>query len=221
MVLITFFHLGADINTFCNKFSFNAFECTQILQESILELREQVTNQAVQLSIQSELLSTHSTQLNDTQVTLSNLQNSLGGEMRNVTFVNATYNLHFPFNFLVPIGFIYVQLPDQPEPHHLWESFTWSDISSQYAGLFFRVLGGGSEQFNVTQAEGYPKITQIQTNSLSPRRFDITIPSSGWSLGISTGAPTVFTTDWALRFFQSNPEVRPRNKAVRVWKRIF
>lgn len=58
-----------------------------------------------------------------------------------------------PISITVPIGFIYVQLSEQQEPHHLWPNMIWSDVSFQYAGLFFRVLGGDSAHFNVTQEE--------------------------------------------------------------------
>lgn len=124
-------------------------------------------------------------------------------------------------NYIVPIGFIYVQLSDQPEPHNLWESMIWSDISAEYAGLFFRVLGGGSAHFNVTQAESSPRLSQVESYSMNPRRVSIDIPSNGWSQAISAGSPPgLFVNWWGLRFFQSTDELRPRNKAVRIWKRI-
>lgn len=97
----------------------------------------------------------------------------------------------------------------------------WTDVSSQYAGLFFRVLGGGSEQFNVEQAQDGPRISQIESVNLNQRRSTINMPTSGWSLSVSSGSPPgLFVAGWALRFFQSTAEVRPRNKAVRVWKRL-
>lgn len=132
------------------------------------------------------------------------------------------HNLHFiSFETLVPIGYIYVQLPNQSEPQHLWESMTWTDISSQYAGLFFRVLGGSSEQFNVEQAQNSSRISQVESINLNPRRSLVNIPASGWSLAVSSGSPPgLFVTGWGVRFFQSAAEVRPRNKAVRIWKRI-
>jgi hypothetical protein len=53
----------------------------------------------------------------------------------------------------IPIGFIYSQLPGQPEPKTICPTFQWSDKSSQYSGLFFRVLGGNSARFNAIQDE--------------------------------------------------------------------
>jgi hypothetical protein len=40
------------------------------------------------------------------------------------------------------IGFIYTQIPDQPEPYTLWPRVEGRDITSEYAGLFFRAEGG-------------------------------------------------------------------------------
>ena len=38
----------------------------------------------------------------------------------------------------IPIGLIYTQLPNQSEPQILWPLLKWTDITEQYAGLFFR-----------------------------------------------------------------------------------
>src|SRR5699024_6530309 len=38
----------------------------------------------------------------------------------------------------VPSGFIYVQLSNQPDPRTLWPAVNWKDVTSGYAGHFFR-----------------------------------------------------------------------------------
>lgn len=49
----------------------------------------------------------------------------------------------------VPKDFVYVQLPMMKAPSELFVG-TWSNISSKYKGLFFRVEGGDAAPFNKT-----------------------------------------------------------------------
>ena len=49
----------------------------------------------------------------------------------------------------VPKDFVYVQLPMMKAPSELFVG-TWSDVSSKYKGLFFRVAGGDAAPFNKT-----------------------------------------------------------------------
>jgi hypothetical protein len=51
----------------------------------------------------------------------------------------------------VPPGFIYIQLPNQIEPNLLWPKNTWRDVTSLYAGLFFRALGGDASAWTEVQ----------------------------------------------------------------------
>lgn len=122
----------------------------------------------------------------------------------------------------VPIGYIYVQLPGQQGPHSIWNNLYWMDVSHEYAGLFFRTIGGGSEQFEVIQEENSPKLEQVNTVQIPPNKY-VTVSTNGtWSAAVSTGAADIGSTDvWGLRFALSKGEVRPRNTAVRIWKRIY
>ena len=63
----------------------------------------------------------------------------------------------------VPIGFIYVQLPNQPEPKTLWPTVEWKSVSSDYSGHFFRVEGGNAAPFGQKQLNAF----QEQLSSLS------------------------------------------------------
>ena len=50
------------------------------------------------------------------------------------------------FNMNYPIGFTYVQFPQQASPNELWGKFsTWKEIS--YNGAFFRASGGNAAAF--------------------------------------------------------------------------
>lgn len=112
----------------------------------------------------------------------------------------------------------------------------WNDISDVFAGLFFRVVGGGSNSFNGgVQRENSPRITNFQwANDGNVRNGNI---SPGWDPGraiavdysseteitstnmfVSTGGPGP-TDGFHIKLFAG--EVRPRNQAVRIWERIY
>lgn len=168
---------------------------------------DQLDNQFTQLNNQSVQLTTHSAQLTEALYKLEGLQNSRG-KLGKVCWISKD-----------PVGFIYVQLPGQPEPYHLWDTVYWIDITSEYAGLFFRVLGGTSEPFGVTQAENSPRITNVQTTWLIQTTYSATVSPNGvWSTAVSSGVSQEGNI-WGLRFIQSSGEIRPRNTAVRIWKR--
>ncbi len=61
----------------------------------------------------------------------------------------------------VPIGFIYSQIPDEPEPKIIWPNFEWKDITSEYAGLFFCAEGGDSAKFGELQSESSQKLIAV------------------------------------------------------------
>lgn len=97
--------------------------------------------------------------------------------------------------FVVPIGFIYVQLPSQSPPY--------------------------SESFETIQAENSPRITLVQTgNSNTHVYHNYIYPDDQLSVGVTSGAWAINAEHWTLRFKQSGGEVRPRNTAVRIWKRM-
>jgi hypothetical protein len=123
----------------------------------------------------------------------------------------------------VPIGFIYVQLSGQPEPEILWSMVEWADVSSDYAGLFFRTVGGGSAVFGQTQNENSPRVVEVlnQRNGTIPQSpYSVGLTSDSWSNAIYTGDFSRTRIDlFSLKFRVSGGEVRPRNKAIRIWKR--
>lgn len=96
----------------------------------------------------------------------------------------------------------------------------WIEITSDYAGLFFRVLGKGSESFGAAQAENSPKLTKVNRVMRLTALDETTVFGDGTaSTGVSSGA-TGGALHWGLSFTLSNGEVRPRNTAIRIWKRV-
>jgi hypothetical protein len=92
-----------------------------------------------------------------------------------------SHNLTFGL-FSVPVGFIYTQLPQHKDQNELWPFFSWSDMTSEYMGLFFRAEGAGSESFGITQEEDSHRLTVV---NIYTRDYlhDVTITYDGqWSV---------------------------------------
>ena len=53
-------------------------------------------------------------------------------------------------NRIYPVGMVYVQYPGMPAPSSLFPG-TWTNISSNYAGRFFRAEGGDAASFGSCQ----------------------------------------------------------------------
>jgi hypothetical protein len=100
----------------------------------------------------------------------------------------------------------------------------WKDVTSDYAGLFFRAEGGGSEAFGTLQNENFPSryIDQVHSEK-DYESYDANLTTIGWSKKIYTGRgwDGAVGAVCGTRFHvtEKNGEVRPRNMAIRVWKR--
>ena len=126
----------------------------------------------------------------------------------------------------VPIGFIYVQLPSEKAPTDIWPWMTWTDVSSSYAGVFFRVTGGDAASFGTVQQDNAPRIDKVDTAyygdvsemiECTPDYLNCPLPKGDWSLWEYTGASS--GNNRYTRFHTTGGEVRPRNMAMRIWKR--
>lgn len=120
----------------------------------------------------------------------------------------------------VPINFTYVQLPLDKAPIEIWPGLKWADVSANYAGTFFRVLGGEAAAFGKPQEDNAPHLSQV---------IHQVAPCAGETVTLAKGvlSGTVFTTSnfaaGALKncqkFLLSPGEVRPKNMATKVWRR--
>lgn len=57
-----------------------------------------------------------------------------------------------------PVGFVYIQFPNQKAPYELFEG-QWIEITSDYDSCFLRIEGSQSLPFGQIQNEGLPNIT--------------------------------------------------------------
>jgi hypothetical protein len=98
----------------------------------------------------------------------------------------------------------------------------WKDVTSDYAGLFFRAEGGGSEAFGSTQDENAPRVVEVQNVEKHCPYSDTKLDTGVWSGLIYVGdlGSEKADTCLGLKFLVSSGEVRPRNKAMRIWERI-
>lgn len=118
----------------------------------------------------------------------------------------------------VPVDFIYAQLPGQEEPQKIWPQLSWKDISEDYQGLFFRVVGNGSASFGDVQEDNSPRLVRIKRVEASSY-LDVAINADGRPSS-PVDADDSTWSDRALQFTVSAGEVRPRNKAIKIWKRV-
>jgi len=147
---------------------------------------------------------------------------------RKIELINAQLN-ELNRTSVVQVGFVYTQLPGQTDPQAIWPSFRWSEISSDYSGLFFRVLGGNSSHFGTVQKDNSREITKINF------KFYNTNDNGYYSVrdSVILDKPVNDIIQSAKSNFQGNlpdrnglliekeqGEIRPVNQAVKIWKRI-
>ena len=123
---------------------------------------------------------------------------------------------------IIPIGFIYTQLPGQPDPEQIWPTFHWSDISCMYPGHFFRVLGGKSASFGTIQRDNTRELERVEwlpTCAEEVSKYNVE-PNTNQAILTGNEYDTHRTRKYGLRFYNKQSEVRPINQAVRIWKRL-
>lgn len=129
----------------------------------------------------------------------------------------------------MPIGAIYVQFSGQAAPADLFGG-TWSNVSSSYAGLFFRAEGGSAAAFGSTQSDGAPGITGSMSNTACARSGLKTSGAIGGTYATASGYDIdgnnniafigfSFNASWSSSKYGAASEVRPINSTIRIWKR--
>lgn len=131
----------------------------------------------------------------------------------------------------MPVGAIYVQFSGQTDPTTLFGG-TWDNVSSTYAGLFFRAEGGNAAAFGSTQDGGAPNISGQWDSSRSLLGDGYTLSgaftgtknqSGGWAFtwgeyGGNYSSNIYFNANNSNAHYNAN-EFRPYNSAIRIWKR--
>lgn len=137
-----------------------------------------------------------------------------------------------------PVNSIYIQYPSQSAPSDLFGLTTWTDISSTYAGAFFRATGGNAAAFGTKQNEGLPNITgsmEIRLGASSGYIRSLAVSEGNGALSSDyTGTvpnmpansevankPTGIKLDASKssNIYGSSSHVTPENYAIKIWKR--
>ena len=130
----------------------------------------------------------------------------------------------------MPVGAIYVQFAGQTDPTTLFGG-TWENVSSIYAGLFFRAEGGNAAAFGSNQGGGAPDIAGFMgnvqmanwasTGAFYPNGTDGN--EYNWNQfreggSGQRGINMYFSAARANGTYSAN-EVRSANSTIRIWKR--
>lgn len=120
----------------------------------------------------------------------------------------------------VPVGTVYIQFPGKDGPGDIFTG-TWSDISSSFAGRFFRAAGGDAAAFGAAQGhalQGHGHATQKQDSALSSGSSRVR-PYGG---GVNEPSPYVINpiSLGGYGTVQLSTETRPTNYTIRIWERI-
>ena len=135
----------------------------------------------------------------------------------------------------LPIGFEYVQRKGQSAPSTLFGGGTWSNVSSEYAGLFERIEGGNAAAYGSTQTDA---MRDIQGSFFNPglKPYNNNGSYDGYYGAFGATYPFTGTTEMAperggyqvprVTFKASSyldasniaVENRPVNATVRVWR---
>ena len=125
---------------------------------------------------------------------------------------------------VIPIGFLYIQLPNQSSPIELWPKTSWSEVTQQYAGLFFRVEGGGSDSFGQIQQANQSWISNINARGFTAKRSFSDNDLTDFGTGEMNEGQWHYRDDgyglFEINFYTTKAEVRPKNTAIKIWKRI-
>lgn len=121
---------------------------------------------------------------------------------------------------------IYVQYPNELEPSKVWDfanNKKWEDISSQYAGLFFRVLGGAIAAWGLIQQPSSPYLVTLIKWSCGVKGDGCTNgPKEEIHARLGDRSDSYLhishNSDSELDFVHSGDEVKPINMAIKIWK---
>jgi len=129
---------------------------------------------------------------------------------------NSRYFHRILVDNVMPVGSVYIQMSGQSDPASLFGG-TWSNISSAFAGAFFRAEGGSASAFASGQ----------QAMSIQSHSHTIGKDTTNYRLsGLSSNGTRVMQREgdgngiWNTDAYGST-ETRPVNYTVRIWKRIL
>lgn len=136
----------------------------------------------------------------------------------------------------MPKGAIYPQYPGKSDPATIFGG-TWKNVSSEFAGKFFRAEGGAAAPFGESQSEGLPNIEGslytvgfheneligFYENNSGCIRLGAMNSKFGKVSEVSnyTGS-TYFSIDASLSnsLYGASSHVTPENATIRIWEKV-
>lgn len=123
----------------------------------------------------------------------------------------------------LPIGYIFMQLPGKDTPAELGLVGTWTDVSSTFAGNFFRVAGGNASAFESgTQDDAMQGHwhTQYMRGAAGTGSTDGVIANTAHTKNSSlTQSIREPLSDGVNGTPRTDDETRPTNETIKVWER--
>jgi hypothetical protein len=124
---------------------------------------------------------------------------------------------------IFPIGATYWQLPGKEDPSTLGYPGTWENISTEFAGDFFRVEGGDASSFGsgeqLDQFQGHWHSRQSHKRNCDSARYNYIADSGGYH-----GPDDIVREPIEDNEGNGPPrygnETRPVNQTIRIWERI-
>ena len=123
-----------------------------------------------------------------------------------------------------------MQFPGESAPADIYGG-EWTNISSQFAGQFFRAEGGNAAVFGGTQGDGAPEVTGYANNiacggdASSDTSGALYRPSESNNNKATSTNPYGWKIQLALSLSRGNAvygaanEVRPANSTIRIWRK--
>lgn len=112
-----------------------------------------------------------------------------------------------------PIGMCYIQFPGAYAPSTIFGG-TWSNISSSYAGDFFRAEGGNARAFESGEQTGSTIL--LREGYIAATAVD---PSSAYDTFAASGVNVYYNSTVTGAVPSYRYLFRPVNRTVRIWKR--
>ena len=125
---------------------------------------------------------------------------------------------------VMPVGSIYIQLYNQATPASMWGG-TWSNVSSTWAGLFFRAEGGAASAWG-TASQAYQNKYHQHLHGYRVNNVLAGIALYGYLTQATVSGDAATTaggtnyqpyTSWDGN--SGDTEARPYNQTMRIWKR--
>ncbi len=143
---------------------------------------------------------------------------------------------NFVLDKVFPVGAMYIQMPNMDDPSTLGYPGTWTNVSSDYAGAFFRAEGSGTygsaQVFdNQTasqkdQMQGHWHDYDTKHGSYGNMAIDGASGTGSYNIrGKQVDSGKIEITSPKSDGINSTPrtgsETRPENYTIRIWKRTI